>query len=178
MDFDWEKAGVAIGVIAAGLAVLGTLFGWFGKAWSWTAGLFRRGEPAPPGGMVVPKRTVILVPSMGRNSSWWHMGSISDQPAMQVSAKLNVTNISPYHVHLMGGLMRKPKAVGVVLVRAPDRSMFGDYEIPKGHISEAHVNFWIQPPAVKEGRSFTADIAVVDQFGNEHWLKGVEFRYM
>jgi hypothetical protein len=32
------------------------------------------------------------------------------------------------------------------------------------------------PPAVEKGKTLVADVALVDQFGNEHWIRGLEFR--
>jgi hypothetical protein len=30
----------------------------------------------------------------------------------------------------------------------------------------------------EQGKPFKADIAIIDQFGNEHWLNGMEFPYL
>jgi hypothetical protein len=33
------------------------------------------------------------------------------------------------------------------------------------------------PPERRKGEPFRADIAIIDQFGNEHWLKKVDLEY-
>ena len=49
--------------------------------------------------------------------------------------------------------------------------------IPPGTTTEVHSDFWLTPPVKKERETVRVDIALVDQFGNEHWVKGVEFKY-
>lgn len=133
----------------------------------------------PPVGVIdVPSKTMILIPASRQNAFWWHMGSMSEQPAMQIVGDLNVTNISIYGVFAMGAKLRKPKAVGHALVRAHDSNMYGTNVIPQGAISDLRFDFFVQPPVTEEGKSFIADVAIVDQFGNEHWLEGLEFPYV
>ena len=77
----------------------------------------------------------------------------------------------------MGAKLRKPKAVGHALVRAHDSGMYGKHVIPKGTVSDLRFDFFVQPPIYEKGKTFKADVAIVDQFDNEHWLKGLEFSY-
>ncbi|MDO8329023.1 MAG: hypothetical protein Q7T36_00960 [Fluviicoccus sp.] len=78
----------------------------------------------------------------------------------------------------MGAKIRKPNAVGYVLVRANDSNEYSQkHRIPRGGISDLRFTFFVQPPVREEGTLFKADIAIIDQFGNEHWLKGLEFQY-
>ena len=51
------------------------------------------------------------------------------------------------------------------------------HSIPMGGLSELSFDFFVQPPVKEEGILFKADVAIIDQFGNEHWLKGLEFPY-
>jgi hypothetical protein len=175
LPFDLDAAQAVIGLVTPVLAALGIIFGWFGKVWQAVASFFRK--EATAGTMVVPKETVRLVPALGRGGNWWHMASISNQPAMQISLKLSVTNISDGDVYLMGAKMRKPPAVAAVAMRAQESDIHGGYMIPKGCISQLIGSFWIQPPVRAAGQPFKTDVAIIDQFGNEHWLTGVEFRY-
>ncbi len=176
MPIDLQSVQIAVAVAIGVLTILGTIFGWLGKAWRWVASLFRPEEAA--GIIDVPKKTLILIPVSRQNALWWHMGSMGDQPAMQIVGDLNVTNISKYGVFVMGARLRKPKAIGHALVRAHDSNMYGTkHIIPKGGVSDLRFDFFVQPPVREKGKSFEADVAIVDQFGNEHWLKGLEFSY-
>src|SRR5207249_7524148 len=46
----------------------------------------------------IPDRTVVLQPDPRPNLFWWHMGRSGDNPAMQISGHLTVTNICKYKV--------------------------------------------------------------------------------
>ncbi len=176
MPFDLQSAQVVVGIIIGLLAILGTIFGWFGKAWRWASSLFR---PKPPVGVIdVPSKTMVLIPVSRENALWWHMCEMGDQSMMQIVGDLNVTNISKYGVYIMGAKLRRPRAVGHVLVRPQDGGMYSDtHIIPQGCISDLRFDFLVQPPVCDKGELFKADVAIIDQFGNEHWLKGLEFPY-
>lgn len=176
MPIDLQNVQVIVAIAIGALTILGTIFGWFGKLWRWTSSLFRSGTSA--GIIDVPKKTLILIPVSRQNALWWHMGSMGDQPAMQIVGDLNVTNISKYGVFVMGARLRKPRAVGHAMVRAHDSDMYGTkHVIPQGGISDLRFDFFVQPPVAEKGEKFKSDVAIVDQFGNEHWLKGLEFPY-
>jgi len=176
MPFDLQSAQVAAGVVISLLAILGTIFGWFGKAWQWLSSFWK--EKPSVGIIDIPSKTMVLIPVSRSNALWWHMGSMGDQPAMQIVGDLNVTNISKYNVVVMGAKLRKPKAVGHAMVRAHDSNIYGTkHQIPQGGISDLRFDFFVQPPVREAGNPFKADVAIIDQFGNEHWLKGLEFPY-
>jgi hypothetical protein len=177
MTLDLQSAQIAVAVGIGLLTILGTLFGWFGKVWRWTTSMFKS---KPSVGIIdVPAKTMILIPVTRQNALWWHMGSMGDQPAMQVVGDLNVTNISKYGVYVMGAKLRKPKAVGHAFVRAQESDMYGAKNIiPHGGVSDLRFDFFVQPSVREKGETFKADIAIIDQFGNEHWLKGLEFKYV
>ncbi|MDF0650700.1 MAG: hypothetical protein P0121_04410 [Nitrospira sp.] len=177
MPFDLQVAQVIVGLVISLLTILGTIFGWFGRAWRWASLLFS--QKLPVGLIDVPSKTMVLIPVSRQNAFWWHMGSMGSQPVMQIVGDLNVTNISMYDVVVMGAKLRKPKAVGHALVRAHDSNMYSQaHSIPRSGISELRFDFFVQPPVKEEGKPFKADVAIIDQFGNEHWLKGLEFLYI
>ena len=74
----------------------------------------------------------------------------------------------------------KPSANGRVLARAHgDSSMYSTtHIILQRSVSDLRFDFFVQPPVCEVGKPFKADVAIIDQFGNEHWLKGLEFQYM
>ena len=122
---------------------------------------------------------MVLIPVSRSNALWWHMGSTGDQPAMQIVGDLNVTNICKYNVVVMGAKLPRPKAIGHAMVRAHDSNVYGsEHHIPQGGISDLRFDFFLQPPVSEAGKPFKADVAIIDQFGNEHWLKGLEFPYI
>jgi len=57
------------------------------------------------------------------------------------------------------------------------RRSSADCPVPAGAVSDATFHLWVQPPVREKTETFTADICVLDQFGNQHWLKKVEFVY-
>lgn len=135
MPIDLENLKIAVGIATSALAILGTIFGWFGKAWIWVIALI--GYKASPGILDIPKKSIILVPMSRANSLWWHMGSMGGRPAMQIVGDLNVTNISKYDVVIMGAKLRKPKAMGHALVRAQGSAVYGsNHVIPELGITD------------------------------------------
>ncbi len=63
-------------------------------------------------------------------------------------------------------------------VSAQDSNMYSQkHIIPQGGVSDLRFDFFVQPPVSEEGKPFKADVAIIDQFGNEHWLKGLKFPY-
>jgi hypothetical protein len=176
MPFDLQSAQIVVALAIGILTILGTIFGWFGKMWNWVSSLF--GKKPLVGVIDIPSKTMVLIPVSRSNALWWHMGSMGGQPAMQIVGDLNITNISQYHVVVMGAKLRKPKAIGHALVRAHNSNMYGSkHHIPQGGISDLRFDFFVQPPVQEAGKPFKADVAIIDQFGNEHWLKGLEFSY-
>ena len=176
MPFDLQSAEGVVGLILGLLAIIAIIFGWFGKAWRWVFSLFR--PKAPVGIIEVPSKTMVLIPVAHQNALWWCMGAMGDQPMMQIVGDLNVTNISKYGVHVMGAKLRKPRAVGHANVRAQDSNTCSQaHIIPQGGVSHLRFEFFVQPPVCDKGKLFKADVAIIDQFGNEHGLKGLEFPY-
>lgn len=177
MSYDLQSIQIAVGIATGTIVILGTIFGWFGKAWSWVASHLKR---KPLVGVIeVPSKTMVLIPVASQNALWWHMGAMGEQPVMQIVGDLNVTNISTYGVFVMGAKLRNPKAVGHAHVRAHDSNIYGTKNIiPQADVSDLRFSFFVQPPVREQGQPFKADVAIIDQFGNEHWLKGLEFPYL
>ncbi|MBF6987270.1 hypothetical protein [Cupriavidus sp. IK-TO18] len=180
-SFSLSDAQIAVGILVSIVGVLGTVFGWFGRAFRWLGNLAGK-KPAQTGTIPIPKRTVIVQAGHRHAPFWWHMGSMSGAPAMQIVAHLSATNVSQYDVLLVaaqlrhGRLLRKTVS-GAAATQAHDRVMYGRFSIPVRHISEVSCDFWIQPPCRVKTKPFRADIALIDQFGNKHWVKGVTFAY-
>lgn len=145
--------------------------------WKAIGGLF---GSTPKSGLEVeiPKKTIIIPPNPNTHATWWHMGSTAGKPAMQVVGQsIKVTNIAKYGIYLCAVKMKKPKSLGHISVKDSNSHYHGFYEIPPSGISDISFHFWIIPPVIEEGKSFKTDVAIIDQFGNEHWIKGIEFIY-
>ena len=121
----------------------------------------------------VPKETIRVIPNSDGNQ--WSLGSSKGEPSMQVVCGFYVTNISHVDVLLCQVSLRKPKTVGQIFVRRPHEDSYGTYPIRAGQTTRALANFWIKPPICKEDEILLVDIDFVDQFGNSHRVRKVEF---
>lgn len=127
--------------------------------------------------LAVPRRTVSLVQAPHQNALWWHMGSLGDSPAMQVVGDLKVTNVATVPVVLPAVRMKKPAALGFVSVQGPDLDGHGEYPLEPGICRDLRFHLWVNPPIAKPGHHLVADVAIIDQFNNKHWLKNLRFEY-
>lgn len=176
MPIDLQSIQVVVAVIVGVLGILATLFGWFGKVWHWGRSLLAR-KPAA-GGAEIPSKTLVLITAIRQDALWWHMGAMGGKPAMQVVGDLNVTNVSKMEVEVMGAKLRKPRTVGNAIVTVLNSHTFnGRNRIPRTGVRDLRFDFFVQPPVCAAGKPFKGDVAIVDQFGNEHWLKGLIFVY-
>ncbi len=169
-----EDLNLLIGIVLGVFGVIAYIKGFFSWAWSGIKSLF---FSSPDNVYQIPKKTLTIIEKAGAHNCWWHMGESGDKPAMQVVASFTVTNICKFNVLPTLVKMKKPKILGHVMTRKHDENIYGGYMIPDGTTSDLSIDFWVVPPVKKEGESFKSDLAVVDQFGNEHWIKGVTFEY-
>jgi len=165
-----------ISIIAGVLTILGIITGFF--RWVFKSLRDYLAQPGPT--FDIPKKTIVLIPKVGRGT-WWHMGAVSGEPAMQISGKFKVTNITRYPITLTVAMIRKPKLLGSVSVEVLDGEVLNTYSssyaIPPGETTNLSFGFWVHPPVKEKGEIFVADIAILDQFANEHWIKRLEFKY-
>jgi hypothetical protein len=163
---DWALTGAIVVAIGGALKILDHFFGWIGTASGWVINLVRL-KPGPNRSHL-PKQTLILLPAQQHTPFSWHLGKQRDQPSMQVSAHVQVTNIVKGDILLSGARLRKPSVRGQIL---------GGKIVEAGGVAEVMMLLWIQPPIKKPGEVLIADVCILDQFGNEHWLKKAEFLY-
>ncbi len=168
-----EELNLLIGIILGVIAVVAYIKGFF----NWLWGKIKSIVSNEDGSIKIPNKTIALVVEGTGHHCWWHMGKIGEELAMQIVAHFTATNISKFGVLPTSAKMRKPKNLGHVVTRKHDQNIYGSHIIPTGVIAELSVYFWVSPPVKNKGDPFEADIAIVDQFGNEHWIKNVEFRY-
>jgi len=85
-----------------------------------------------------------------------------------------VTNKTEIDIRPSGARSRKGKASGWVSVKGDDARVFAWCDIPPKTTVLADVEIRVRK-VLKEGQSFKTDIAILDQFGNENWIRGIEF---
>jgi hypothetical protein len=126
----------------------------------------------------IPKKTLVLSRSSRSSAFWCHMSSSGDQQAMQIVGEVTVTNICKHHIYVTAAKLKKHKAwVQHGDLKDLDSQNLGRYMIPNGCMSDLRFHFGVMPPVREKGLSFKADVAIIDLFGNEHWIKGLEFPY-
>ena len=125
----------------------------------------------------IPKKTIVIIPTANPKNTWWHMGSSSGKPAMQIAGSFKVTNITKYNILLTAAEMKKARILGHVSVKDTKSQYHGSYMIPGGATTDLSFHFWIMPPFKDKDESFKADIAILDQFANKHWIRNIEFHY-
>jgi len=168
-----DELSLIIGLIVGALTILGYLKGFFG----WVAEKVRNVFKPSNAIHNIPRKTLVLLPKANPNTTWWDMGAYRGEPAMRIVGHFTVTNISKFNVLPTLVKMKKPKILGHVMCRKMDENSYGGFMIPGGGTTDLSYDFWIIPPVKEKGESFKADIAFVDQYGNEHWVKGVNFPY-
>jgi hypothetical protein len=166
--------GVIVPIIVGLITILGTLTGAFKWLWLKIVHLFKGSEELA---LRIPKKTLVMVPVPGHGAYWWHMGSLAEKPAMQIVGHYTITNVTKLGIVPTVAKLKKPRSLGHVMVREITSQMHGSFVIPPSATTDLQFDFWIVPPVRKEGEPFVADVAVLDQFGNEHWLRRIEFVY-
>jgi hypothetical protein len=163
-----------ISLLAGAFAIIGAIYAFY----KWGIDLLKKLlTPREQIIYKIPKKTIVVIPSTHSKSTWWHMGSSSGKPAMQVVGRFKVTNITKYNILLTAAEMKKPKLLGYVMVKDTESESHGSYMIPGGATTDLDFGFWIVPPFKKENESFNADVAIWDQFANKHWIKTINFQY-
>ncbi|MDT7042950.1 hypothetical protein [Candidatus Nitronereus thalassa] len=168
-----DELSLIIGVIVGALTIFVYLKGFLGWIAEKARNIFKPSDAIHN----IPRKTLVLLPKSNPNTTWWHMGASGGEPAMQIVGHFTVTNISKFNVLPTLVKMKKPKILGHVMCRKMNENIYGSFMIPGGGTTDLSYDFWIFPPVQEKNEPFKADIAIVDQFGNEHWIKGVDFPY-
>jgi hypothetical protein len=95
---------------------------------------------------------------------------------MQVVGYWYVTNPTDSPVSILNAYIATPPVQGHVLVKDAASDYVGSYQVLPHSTTDLHVNFWIEPPTVREGKDLVLDIIVVDNFGQQRRLKKVRFQ--
>jgi hypothetical protein len=143
------------------------------KFFGWLAGGFRRPNVSLP----IPDKSVIVAYDDRRPD--WTMGhSVTHETdLMNLHVDFHITNVCEYEVLLVGAKIKEPPVTGDVMVEEYDGGYMGRYYIPPAETVRGVASFSIMPPVREKGEGIKADVALIDQFNNEHWVKGIEFKY-
>jgi hypothetical protein len=165
---------LAISLAANVVQLVDRLTGLLGKGWRWLRSRRRPTENA----LAIPRVTVRLVRQPWPNATSWHLGSRGEVPVMQLMGGFLVTNVTELDVLVPVVKLRRPTALGMVTVKAADSALHGQFRIPPRATTDLRFLLWVEPAVRHQGETFQGDIALIDQFGNEHWVKKVEFVYL
>jgi hypothetical protein len=108
----------------------------------------------------------------------WQEGSRGDERVMHVNCKLYLTNVGPQPAfQILEVYVKKPRTQGFPLPNMRQRMNPRLPEAPPDArlALPFEATFLVNPPMVKSGEVFKADIVLVDQFGEKHTVKKVEF---
>jgi hypothetical protein len=162
---------IIVGIIVGIIAIVESITGFFRR-------LLRKFKN--PNALSIPAKTLVLlaIPSEGGNK--WCMGSLNNSPAMQIYGGCYATNTTTLDIQPVAAILRKPYQLSDVRVKKSDsdgHESYGSYNIPSAATTIIIFDFLVAPPIRKQGEQFIADIAILDQFGNKHWIKGMIFGY-
>ena len=125
-------------------------------------------------GSSIPTQTLAILLRHERSAYYWSGDSHGGKPSTTLTAMFIVTNKTDIDIRPSGARSRKGTASGWVSVKGDDSRMFEWTDIPPRKVVLADVEIRLRK-VLKEGQSFKTDIAILDQFGNENWIRGVEF---
>jgi hypothetical protein len=116
-------------------------------------------------------QTVVIIPEARPNALWWSHGTRGDKPVRQVVGDFIVTNTTGEAIQLIYAVLRLRRWLFF------GRSQKGDAggRIPPRTVASIRVHF-IGLVKKKPAGRLVADVAMVDQFGNHHWLRRLVFR--
>jgi hypothetical protein len=146
-------------------------------------GLFRPGGKQPDDYIDIPKKTLILIPDMSPHALRWGLGKAGEEEAMQISGTIQATNTSRYAIRAAGIKLLNPRDLviitRIVTIRDPESGMHSTGNlIAPGRIGDLSFMFFVTPAITMPGMPLIATIAILDQFGNEHAIRDLEFKFI
>lgn len=183
---DWKQIVAALGVAGTAATVVLNWSKIIGGVVKWFGTLFGR-HKATATGTIVPQRTLIMIQEVQPNSLWWHQGNTGAgtnpvRPVLQVVGDFQVTNTWSTPVIAVAAKLRyrqgfrRKTALGHVMVKDTAGPFHGRYPIPPNAMTAARIHFMVIGVAREEAKPLVADIAVIDQYNNEHWTRGLTFK--
>ena len=131
------------------------LLGWLSKKLGGTVG----------GG---PRETLNFVPQR----HMWNMGSVANEPAMQLMSDWWMTNNTDTHVYILRSELRFRDGFRRRVLN--QMQLMG--KSTAGAMGDLRLLFWIVPPIRKENEDFEARIVMIDNFNRRHKVGKVTFK--
>lgn len=130
-----------------------------------------------------PLEAVVLIPEGRPNALLWSLGTRGNKSAQQVVGDFTITNRTEQPLYLLHAVLRRRRwfllgrpEQGTAAVGDFQSPNSGEYPIPPRAITTVRLQFVGTVRERPARRRFVADVAVVDQFGNHHWLRRLVFR--
>jgi hypothetical protein len=183
---DLKALSALIASVAAVVAVIGNAFGVLDKLVSACKWVWHRITRRSAGGTKLPTKTVVALTDPRINALYWGEATIAGKPGMQVVGDLIVTNITAEFVELPVGVLRyrrrwwdllRKRVRAHAMVKDVRSRYSGRYGIPPKATTDVRVVFIYSEPERPEPGDFVGDVALVDQFGNHHWLRRLRFKH-
>jgi len=151
--------------IVLGLAVSVLAFlGYLKSAWKWCWEWLEK----PIGARRRPRHVNLSI-TQDYASTVWQEGGRGGVPHMLVVCTLHVTNTGPARVaQIVDAYIKQP-------LTRPANYIDPQVFYALGYARTVVFNFEIAPPVAQSGRSWVADVVLVDQFGGEHTVEDVTF---
>lgn len=123
-----------------------------------------------------PTREVALDLRVDGEAMWTTATIVSDRPMVQLVADFAVVNGNDTKVLLVSARLRKPATEGLVRVQDAHGGTAATRALEPFASACASVIFFVPLSPPPAGTNVVADVGLVDQFGNTHWLEKVRFR--
>ncbi len=160
------------------ITIIGIIVGWFSGLFRWIFNrikIWYQNKKAPINR--IPKQTLKIVPRPF--SARWSVGKENGKSIVHLAIDFYITNIYTSNVKVLDAYLKKEKVhTRIVSVRHPHSNIHGRYPILPGETTESIVSFTIDSKKVSGDRPYFSDIVLVDQFGNQHLVKKIEFKCM
>ena len=168
-------------VILNSFGILGKIFSFIGSAWGYLKNLVHHSEPSNSD---IPSRTIVVIQQPGINALWWSKGTAGEQQIMQVVGDFNLTNTWSKNIRLSGAVLRYKRLFffssevrGDASVKDLRSQYSGNYPVPPNEMTWLRISFHFAPKSNFPTTNFIADVAVIDQFNNHHWLTNLCFKH-
>jgi hypothetical protein len=91
--------------------------------------------------------------------------------------RLSVVGIVPYQqVSIIHSTLRRPQTRGSVSLDFGPQAYAGQTALRPHVAAIANVYLTLSTTTLHKRRNFIGDIALVDQYGNKHWARGIRFQ--
>ena len=134
----------------------------------------------------LPRKTIKIARMPRLNALAWGEAMMANKTAIQMVADLNVTNVSGGPIRILsariryrlGWSWRLRNHMTDVNVQDIRSGYSGGYDIASGATVKVRVaNVFREKNRPAPNTVVVADIALVDQFNNEHWLRRQRFKH-